>query len=84
MTNHEPRSVTSLPGPLAWRTSSYSGNTGGQCVEVAITTAGSGPTCLVRDSTDRTGPHLAVAPATWHAFITAIKTGTAEPADFSR
>ena len=45
-----------------WRKSSYSGDNGGECVEVATDRAG-----LVRDTTDRTGPVAFTAEA-WQAF----------------
>ena len=47
-----------------WRTSSYSGNGGGNCVETSNTNCD----VLVRDSQDRDGAHLAVSPASWSAF----------------
>lgn len=75
MTN-QPRPAPTRPVPLTWHKSSYSGNTGGQCVEIAVTTTGSTPACLVRDSKDGTGPYLAFGAAAWRAFTTAIKTGT--------
>jgi len=40
---------------VAWRTSSYSGDNGGTCVEVGTT----GPAVAVRDSKDPDGPQLA-------------------------
>ncbi|MFJ9605167.1 DUF397 domain-containing protein [Kitasatospora sp. NPDC101176] len=50
---------------LAWRKSSYSGNEGGECVEVATT-----PVAVhVRDSKDKSGPQLAFEPAAWQAFV---------------
>jgi hypothetical protein len=52
----------------AWRKSSYSGDNGGECVEVA--TAGA---VLVRDTTDRSGPVLKFASSAWHAFTETIK-----------
>ncbi|MFD5461598.1 DUF397 domain-containing protein [Kitasatospora sp. NPDC127059] len=55
---------------LAWIKSSYSSNEGGQCVEVAETTAA----VLVRDSKDKSGPHLAFTPAAWQAFLTFAAT----------
>ena len=50
---------------LHWRTSSYSGGGGGNCVEVA----GGRDTVLVRDSKDVSRPHLAAAPVAWSAFL---------------
>jgi hypothetical protein len=53
---------------LTWRKSSYSGNNGGQCVEVA--TRG---VVLVRDSKDPHGMVLEVAPEMWREFIRDLK-----------
>jgi hypothetical protein len=61
-------------GPV-WRKSSYSGNNGGQCVEMAPHDNGSGSLCLIRDSKDRSGPTLAFAPDAWQAFVAAVKDG---------
>ncbi|MFE6619411.1 DUF397 domain-containing protein [Streptomyces sp. NPDC057740] len=52
---------------LVWFKSSYSGNDGPDCVEVAI--APVNPTVHVRDSKDRTGAQLAVSDAAWSAFV---------------
>ena len=56
---------------LNWRTSSFSGENGGSCVEVAPTPAG----VSVRDTKDRSrAPHLHSACA-WRTFITAVRNG---------
>ncbi|MGW0548535.1 DUF397 domain-containing protein [Streptomyces altiplanensis] len=48
-----------------WRKSSYSSGEGGECVEIAAH-----PTTIhVRDSKVTDGPQLAVAPASWAAFV---------------
>jgi len=63
----------------AWRTSSYSGGNGGQCVQVAAITsdqAGLVRVCAVRDSKDPGGPVLAFSPGQWCAFTAAARTGT--------
>jgi hypothetical protein len=52
----------------SWRKSSYSGDNGGECVEVATSGA-----VLVRDTTDRGGPVLTFTADTWRAFTTTIK-----------
>ncbi len=57
---------------LTWRKSSYSGNNGGQCVEVA--TCGS---VLVRDSRNPHGAALEFAPETWQKFTTRTKNDAA-------
>ncbi len=51
---------------VAWRTSSFSGDNGGACIEVGTT----GPAVAVRDSTHRDGPQLAFVPDTWKALPT--------------
>jgi hypothetical protein len=49
-----------------WRTSTRSGDNGGNCVEVADNLPG---VVAVRDSKDRTGPVLTFAPRSWAAFV---------------
>jgi hypothetical protein len=56
-----------------WRTSSYSGNGGGNCVEVA----GHGSRVLVRDTKDRLGPVLRFSPGTWRRFAEQAKRSLA-------
>ncbi len=51
---------------LTWFKSSYSGDAGGQCIEVATEPR----TIHVRDSKDKTGPTLTFTPEAWTAFIT--------------
>ena len=51
-----------------WRTSSYSGPNGGECVEVAVAGA-----VLVRDTADRSGPVLAFTADVWRAFTVAFR-----------
>ena len=53
-----------------WRKSSYSGNNGGACIEVADVR----DAVLVRDSKDREGPVLAVDADAWRRFATKVKT----------
>ena len=54
---------------LNWRKSSYSGNGGGECVEI-----GAAPgAVVVRDTTDRTGPVLQFTPAAWRRFADQMK-----------
>ncbi|MFB7476240.1 DUF397 domain-containing protein [Kitasatospora sp. NPDC056184] len=50
---------------IAWRKSSHSGDEGGNCVEVAETTSA----VLVRDSKDKSGPHLTFTPDAWQSFL---------------
>ncbi|MER6179317.1 DUF397 domain-containing protein [Streptomyces sp. NPDC001652] len=50
---------------LQWFKSSYSGDEGGACVEVATQPAA----VHVRDSKNPAGPQLTVAPDAWAAFV---------------
>ncbi|MFF9840734.1 DUF397 domain-containing protein [Streptomyces sp. NPDC013740] len=54
-----------------WRKSSYSGDTGGQCIEVADLAA----RVAVRDSKDPAGPSFLASPAAFTAFVTAAAEG---------
>jgi hypothetical protein len=49
--------------------SSYSGNSGGNCVEVGD----AGRVIAVRDSKDPHGPVLAFSPQTWRRFAAQVK-----------
>ena len=51
-----------------WRKSSYSGNGGGNCVEV-----GQAGVVLVRDTQDRTGPVLTFSADAWRRFALRLK-----------
>ncbi|MFJ5841134.1 DUF397 domain-containing protein [Streptomyces shenzhenensis] len=48
-----------------WRKSSYSGGTGGECVEIANLA----PRIAVRDSKQPAGPHVTFSPAAWGDFL---------------
>ncbi|MET8008501.1 DUF397 domain-containing protein [Streptomyces sp. NPDC005271] len=51
--------------PLNWFKSSYSGNEGGECLEVATT-----PDAVhVRDSKEPTRPQLVFAQKSWATFV---------------
>ncbi|MER7550735.1 DUF397 domain-containing protein [Streptomyces anulatus] len=50
---------------LQWFKSSYSGNQGGDCVEVAACPH----TIHIRDSKNLTVPALAVSPTSWTSFV---------------
>jgi hypothetical protein len=52
-----------------WRTSSYSGSNGGNCVEVGET----GRAVAVRDTKDRSGVVLTFGPDAWRRFAATIK-----------
>lgn len=56
----------------AWHKSSYSGNNGGNCVEVAVNLPG---TVALRDSRDAQGPVLVVTPEGWQSFTATVKAG---------
>ena len=53
----------------AWRKSSYSGGSGGDCVEVASTAS----TVMVRDTKTRDSGTLAFAPGAWQAFTASLR-----------
>ncbi|MFJ6621588.1 DUF397 domain-containing protein [Kitasatospora sp. NPDC091335] len=57
---------------VAWRKSSYSGNNGGDCIEVAPGFPGLVP---VRDSKDPLGPALVFPAAAWESFVAAVREG---------
>ena len=54
---------------VTWRKSSYSGNNGGNCVEVGD----AAHVIAVRDSKDPHGPVLAFSPQTWRRFAAQVK-----------
>jgi hypothetical protein len=74
-----------------WRTSSYSGSSGGACVEVGalwrksshssgtggqcVEVAAFSPSVAVRDSKNPDGPMLTFDAPTWAAFTGVIKVG---------
>ncbi|MGW3423905.1 DUF397 domain-containing protein [Streptomyces phaeochromogenes] len=53
---------------LAWFKSSYSGDSSGDCVEVAASPAA----IHLRDSKNSRGPQLALSPAAWADFIDGV------------
>jgi hypothetical protein len=56
-----------IPTETQWRKSSYSGDQGGQCVEVA--SIGTATTIAVRDSKNPAGPVLTLGPAAFTTFL---------------
>jgi hypothetical protein len=63
-----------LPEADGWRTSSYSGNGGAQCVEAGH----AGGSVLVRDTTQHgAGPVLRVTPAGWARFTAGLRASAA-------
>ncbi|MFC4592472.1 DUF397 domain-containing protein [Sphaerisporangium corydalis] len=55
-----------------WRRSSFSGDDGSNCVEVAHLAGGRR---AVRDSKDRGGSVIICTPAEWTAFLDTVRTG---------
>ncbi|MFC7807803.1 DUF397 domain-containing protein [Streptomyces olivaceus] len=56
---------------VEWRTSSYSGSNGGDCVQVADgCPAGSVP---VRDSKNTAGPVVTVGARAWQSFVDGLR-----------
>jgi hypothetical protein len=53
-----------------WRTSTYSGGNGGDCVEVGETERA----VVVRDTKDRAGAMLTFGPGAWQRFAATIKS----------
>lgn len=53
-----------------WRTSTYSGGNGGNCVEVGVFNE----TIMVRDTKNREGSALSLSPAAWHHLTATLKT----------
>ncbi|MFJ8712371.1 DUF397 domain-containing protein [Streptomyces violaceus] len=62
-----------IPTGTQWRKSTYSGDQGGQCLEVAEAPA----TVAIRDSKNPAGPILTLDPATFTTFIHWTTTTTA-------
>jgi len=56
-----------------WRTSSFSSDQGGECVEVADLPADGGR--AVRDSKNPTGPALTFTATEWAAFTAGVRAG---------
>ena len=61
-----------------WQKSSYSGNGGGDCVEVALNLAG---VVAVRDSKDPNGPVLMFDAEAWQKFISHVRRGNLDMID---
>ncbi len=60
------------PNAAAWLKSSYSGGSGGNCIEIATGIPDAVP---VRDSKDPVGPVLVFSTAAFASFVAAVKTG---------
>jgi Domain of unknown function (DUF397) len=59
---------------MNWRKSSYSGNGGGNCTELATTAN----LVLLRDSKNPEGAKLAFNTASWKAFTASVKASLAD------
>jgi hypothetical protein len=59
-----------LDPELTWRTSSYSGGQGGECVEVGASRPGG---IAIRDSKDRAGAALDFPREAWLVFVAGLK-----------
>lgn len=59
---------------VRWRTSSYSGDNGGNCVQIARASRN----VAVRDSKDADGAVLLFTPQTWKTFIGRAKHMTTD------
>lgn len=57
---------------VRWRTSSFSGNNGNSCVEVAFLPDGA---VGVRDTKDRSRDAQSYSAAQWTAFVSAVRAG---------
>ena len=66
-------------GAVSWRKSSYSGNNGGNCVEVARNLPGA---VALRDSKDPQGPTLVITPEDWQAFTATVRRAHSACAEF--
>ena len=62
-----------LTSGLTWRKSSFSGNNGGNCVEVGVTAAGRA--VGIRDSKRPADGHLKVTRETFGMFLAGVKHG---------
>ncbi|MFE1285463.1 DUF397 domain-containing protein [Streptomyces sp. NPDC058751] len=65
------------PSTHQWFKSTYSGGSGTECVECALTVDGA----LLRDSKSAYGPAVAVRRLAWNAFIEALQVGAMPKAE---
>jgi hypothetical protein len=63
------RSIPDTSALTSWRKSTYSGESGGDCLEVNDAAA---PSVPVRDSKNPTGPALVFSGSAWTAFVTGL------------
>lgn len=69
MTPRNAQPARDLSAASGWRKSTYSTESG-SCVEVAQTPCGA---VAIRDTTDRPGPALSIAPSAWRSFTARIQ-----------
>jgi Domain of unknown function (DUF397) len=70
-----------MTSETSWRKSSYSGGSGGNCVEVADHDRH----VMVRDTKQNaTGPTLRFTPAAWRRFAEQVKQSLADPTGVCR
>jgi hypothetical protein len=67
------RMAPDLTSEDVWFKSSFSGETGNNCVEVADLTASG--RVAIRDSKDKSGPALVIPAESFAAFVTAVREG---------
>jgi hypothetical protein len=60
-----------------WKTSSYTGGSGGNCIEVAD----HDNAVAVRDTKDRTGPVIRFTPDAWRALVKQVKQSLAQDSE---
>jgi hypothetical protein len=65
---------------LSWRKSSYSGNGGATCIEVADNNS----RVLVRDTQDKTGPMLRFTPNAWRRLVDQVRSDASLASDTVR
>ena len=66
------RAATAIKGGATWIKSSYSGPTGGNCVEIAFLSGGD---VAMRNSRHPDGPELVFTRAEWDAFLGGARDG---------
>lgn len=54
---------------MNWRKATYSGDNGGNCVEVASASG----RVMIRDTTNRDGVTLAITPTAWRRLVAATR-----------
>ncbi|GHE65475.1 toxin [Streptomyces longispororuber] len=72
MTPHPHRSAPQRRAAAPWFTSSYSGGTGNNCLEVADLAPHPAGGVGIRDSKDPEGPALRVGHPAWKAFVAGL------------